>query len=106
MTCEELIHALKQMPGHYTVQAFHDGAEVADFTATITFVERQPDFKLVDLVIDLPQTEEKLLEERRKLKGEIEDLKDEAADLRGDVRRLQRSLNELLDELEKKSVTA
>lgn len=51
MTVEELITELQKMPPNYIVKAFYEGVEVEDFEADITFVERQPNFKQVDMVI-------------------------------------------------------
>jgi len=51
MTVEELIAELQKMPPTYEVKAFYEGVEVEDFEADITFVERQPTYKQVDMVI-------------------------------------------------------
>lgn len=51
MTVEELIAELQKMPPNYEVKAFYEGVEVEDFEADITFVERQPTYKQVDMVI-------------------------------------------------------
>lgn len=53
MTVEELITELQKHPGHYRVHAFHEGYEVEDFEADFIAVDCQPEFKLVDLVVEL-----------------------------------------------------
>lgn len=50
MTVEELIEELKKMPPHYEFRAYHQ-TEKTEFVADITFLERQPNIKQVDLVI-------------------------------------------------------
>lgn len=99
MTVEELIHELKQMPGHYHVLAFHEGYEVADFEANLLCVERAAELKRVDLVVDLDEAMQAQLKENQLMqavaKAKIEELEDQVSELREDLREAEATEDEV-----------